>query len=93
MASSLQRRLIAALLLIGGIAAILLPFVSATLLTVAIGGIAFSAGISQLLRLAQDDAQSKLFRIFSALLYIGGAIFILVDPIDGEVNLPCLQVW
>ena len=87
MASSLQRRLIAALLLIGGIAAILLPFVSATLLTVAIGGIAFSAGVSQLLRLGQDDAQGKLFRIISALLYIGGAIFILVDPIDGEVSL------
>lgn len=68
-------------------AAILLPFLSATLLTLAIGGIAFSAGISQLLRLGQDNGSGIVFRILSALLYLGGALFILIDPIEGELSL------
>ena len=82
-----QRQVAAALLILGAVAAILLPFISATLLTLALGGIAFSAGVSQLLRLGQDQAPGKLFRLHSALLYIGGALFILIDPIEGEVNL------
>ena len=82
-----QRQIAAILLILGAIAAILLPFISATLLTVALGGIAFSAGVSQLLRLGQDNAPGKLFRVLSALLYIGGAVFILVDPIEGEISL------
>ena len=82
-----QRQLAAALLILGAIAAILLPFISATLLTLALGGIAFSAGVSQLLSLGQDNAPGKLFRVLSALLYIGGAIFILVDPIEGGISL------
>ena len=69
-----------------GVAAILLPFISATLLTLALGGIAFSAGVSQLLRLGQE-ATGKLFRLLSALLYIGGSLFILIDPIEGEISL------
>ena len=87
MSETLQRQLAAALLILGAVAAICLPFVSATLLTLAIGGIAFSAGISQLLRLGQDNTPGKLFRILSALLYIGGAVFILIDPVEGEISL------
>ena len=82
-----QRQIAAALLILGAIAAILLPFISATLLTLALGGIAFSAGVSQLLSLGQNNGTGKLFRVLSALLYIGGAIFILVDPIEGEISL------
>ena len=87
MSSNRQRQIAAALLILGAVAAILLPFISATLLTLALGGIAFSAGVSQLLRLEQGNAQGKLFRVLSALLYIGGAIFILIDPIEGEISL------
>ena len=86
MTSERQRQIAAVLLILGAVAAILLPFISATLLTLALGGIAFSAGVSQLLRLGQDNAPGKLFRVLSALLYIGGAIFILVDPIEGEIS-------
>ena len=86
MSSKSQRQLSAALLILGGVAAILLPFISATLLTLALGGIAFSAGVSQLLRLGQE-ATGKLFRLLSALLYIGGSLFILIDPIEGEISL------
>ena len=86
MSSKNQRQLSAALLILGGVAAILLPFISATLLTLALGGIAFSAGVSQLLRLGQE-ATGKLFRLLSALLYIGGSLFILIDPIEGEISL------
>ena len=83
-----SRRIAAVLLVVAAIAAILLPFVSATLLTIGIGGIAFSAGIGPLLRLGvESTSQGKLFRVLSALLYIGGAVFILVDPIDSEISL------
>ena len=87
MSSNRQRQIAAALLILGAVAAILLPFISATLLTLALGGIAFSAGVSQLLRLGQGNAPGKLFRVLSSLLYIGGAIFILIDPIEGEISL------
>ena len=40
-------------MILGAVAAILLPFISETLLTLALGGIAFSEGVSQLLRLGQ----------------------------------------
>ena len=43
--------------------------------------------MSQLLRLGQDQAGGRLFRLLSALLYIGGALFILIDPIEGEISL------
>jgi len=82
-----QRQIAALLLILGGVAAILLPFISATLLILALGGIAFSTGVSQLLRLGQDQPTGKLFRLLSALLYIGGALFILIDPIEGEISL------
>ena len=83
-----SRRIAAVVLVLAAIAAILLPFASATLLTIGIGGIAFAAGIGQFLRLGDESSsQGKLFRVLSALLYIGGAIFILIDPIDSEVSL------
>ena len=83
-----SRRIAAVLLLVAAVAALLLPFASATLLTIGIGGIAFAAGMGQLLRLgAENGAQAKLFRVLSALLYIGGSIFILIDPIDSEISL------
>ena len=83
-----SRRIAAVLLVIAAIAAILLPFASATLLTIGIGGIAFAAGIGQFLRLGDEsNSQGKLFRVLSGLLYIGGSIFILIDPIDSEVSL------
>ena len=83
-----SRRIAAVLLVIAAIVAILLTFVSATLLTIGIGGIAFAAGIGQFLRLGEEsNSQGKLFRVLSALLYIGGSIFILIDPIDSEVSL------
>ena len=83
-----SRRIAAVLLVIAAIAAILLPFVSATLLTIGIGGIAFAAGIGQFLRLGDEsNSQGKLFRVLSGLLYVGGSIFILIDPIDSEISL------
>ena len=83
-----SRRIAAVLLVIAAIAAILLPFASATLLTIGIGGIAFAAGIGQFLRLGDEsNSQGKLFRVLSGLLYVGGSIFILIDPIDSEVSL------
>jgi uncharacterized membrane protein HdeD (DUF308 family) len=83
-----SRRIAAVVLVVAAIAAILLPFASATLLTIGIGGIAFAAGIGQFLRLGDESSsQGKLFRVLSALLYIAGAIFILIDPIDSEVSL------
>ena len=42
----------------------------------------------QFLRLGDEsNSQGKLFRVLSGLLYVGGAIFILIDPIDSEVSL------
>ena len=83
-----SRRIAAVLLVIAAVASIALPFASATLLTIGIGGIAFAAGIGQFLRLGDESSsQGKLFRVLSALIYIGGAIFILIDPIDSEVSL------
>ena len=83
-----SRRIAAVLLVIAAIASIQLPFASATLLTIGLGGIAFAAGIGQFLRLGNEsNSQGKVFRVLSGLLYIGGAIFILIDPIDSEVSL------
>ncbi len=77
----------AILLFIAAGLAIALPFVSATLLTIAIGGVAIAAGIAQLLRLTGGDASSKLFRLLSALLYLGGGVWTLANPVGSEVSL------
>jgi uncharacterized membrane protein HdeD (DUF308 family) len=67
---------------------IVLPFVSATLLTIGIGGVAIAAGIAQLLRLTgSGDMSSKLFRLLSGLLYLGGGIWTLAFPVGSEVSL------
>jgi uncharacterized membrane protein HdeD (DUF308 family) len=68
--------------------AIALPFVSATLLTIGIGGVAIAAGIAQLLRLTgSGDTSSKLFRLLSGLLYLGGGVWTLAYPVGSEVSL------
>jgi len=88
MNSLVQRRIAAVLLFIAAAIAIVLPFASATLLTVALGGVACAAGIGQLLRLGGEGGlQGKVFRSLSGLLYIGAALWILIDPIDSEISL------
>jgi len=83
-----SRRIAAVLLIVAAVAAILLPFVSGTLLTIALGGIAFAAGVGQFLRLGGESTlQARLFRVLSGLLYCGAAIWVLVDPIDSEISL------
>lgn len=82
------RWLTAALLFVGAGLSLVLPFVSATLLTIAIGAVAVVAGISQVLRLTgEPDTKSKIFRLLSGLLYLGGGIWVLAFPIDSEVSL------
>jgi uncharacterized membrane protein HdeD (DUF308 family) len=82
-------RWIAALLLFAAAGlSIVLPFVSATLLTIGIGGVAIAAGIAQLLRLTgAGDLSSRLFRLLSGLLYLGGGVWILAFPVDSEISL------
>ena len=88
MDSLLQRRIAAVLLFIAAAIAILLPFASATLLTIALGGAACAAGIGQLLRLGGEAGlQGKVFRGFSGVLYIAAALWILIDPVDSEISL------
>ncbi len=83
-----SRRITAIVLIVASVAAILLPFASATLLTIGLGGIVFVAGLNQLLKLGEiPNTQGKLFKALSGLLYLGGSIFILVDPIDSEISL------
>lgn len=67
---------------------IALPFASATLLTIAVGAAAVIAGVSQVLRLTGEaDVKGKVFRLLSALLYLGGGIWVLAFPIESEVSL------
>ena len=81
-ASSSLRWLTVILLLLAAALSIALPFVSATLLTIALGGVAIAAGVSQLLRLgAADDSRGKVFRILSGSLYLVGGISLLAFPI------------
>lgn len=87
-ASPRLRWITALLLLVAAGLAIVLPFVSATLLTIALGSVAVVAGLSQLLRLlAAGELRSRLFRGLSALLYLAGGVWVLIDPIDSEVSL------
>jgi uncharacterized membrane protein HdeD (DUF308 family) len=87
-ASPRLRWLTAALLLLASAVALALPFVSATLLTLAIGSVAVVAGIAQLLRLsAPEDTRSKVFRALSGLLYLGGGIWSIAYPIETTLSL------
>ncbi|MBU6354635.1 MAG: DUF308 domain-containing protein, partial [Cyanobacteria bacterium REEB498] len=87
-ASPTLRWITAALLLLAAALAIALPFVSATLLTIALGGVAIAAGVSQLLRLTgAADNRGKLFRGLSALLYLLGGISLLAFPIQSTLSL------
>ena len=80
--------LAAILLTLAAIAAMVLPFLSATLLTLGLGGIAFAAGVGQFLRLGSPDSTAaKIFRGLSGLLYCSAAVWVVIDPIDGEVSL------
>jgi uncharacterized membrane protein HdeD (DUF308 family) len=81
----------AVLLFIAAGLSIVLPFVSATALTIAIGGVAIAAGVAQLLRLSGEEGlNAKLFRGLSALFYLAGGAWILAYPIDSEVSLTLL---
>ena len=87
-ASGTLRWVTALLLFVAAGLSIVLPFVSATLLTIALGSVAVVAGISQLLRLlAGGDVRSRVFRGLSALLYLAGGLWVLINPIDSEVSL------
>ena len=87
-ASPKLRWITAALLLIAAVLAIALPFVSSTLLTIALGGVAIAAGVSQLLRLTgAEDKRGKVFRGLSALLYLLGGISLLAFPIQSTLSL------
>ncbi|EAQ74678.1 MULTISPECIES: HdeD family acid-resistance protein [unclassified Synechococcus] len=87
-ASRPLRWLAAGLVLAAAVLALALPFISATLLTIAIGGVAIASGVSQLIRLSgAGDPRSRLFRGLSGLLYLAGGVWILVDPVISEVSL------
>ena len=87
-ASPTLRWITAALLFAAAGLSIVVPFVSATLLTIAIGAVAVIAGVSQVLRLTgESDLKGRLFRLLSGLLYFGGGIWVLAFPVDSEVSL------
>ena len=87
-ASPKLRWITAALLLIAAVLAIALPFVSSTLLPIALGGVAIAAGVSQLLRLTgAPDNRGKLFRGLSGGLYLLGGISLLAFPIQSTLSL------
>lgn len=87
-ASPALRWATAALLLVAAGLSIVLPFVSATVFTLALGGVAIAAGVGQALRLSAEPALSgKLFRLASALLYGLGGLWLLLYPVEGEVSL------
>jgi membrane protein HdeD len=87
-ASPALRWLTIGLLFAGAGLALVLPFASATLLTIALGGLAAAAGLSQLLRVTgASDARSKLFRGLSGALYILGGISLVVWPVASEISL------
>ena len=78
----------AGLLLLAAVLCLALPFVSATLLTIALGGVAAAAGVSQLLRLTSaDDTRSKVFRAISGVLYVVGGIGLVAFPVASTVSL------
>jgi len=62
-ASPALRWVTAALLFAAAGLSVVLPFVSATLLTIAVGAVSVIAGVSQILRLTGEaDIKGKIFR-------------------------------
>ncbi len=87
-ASPTLRWLTAALLFAGAGLALVLPFASATFLTILLGSAATVAGVSQLLRLTGAEATgAKVFRALSGLLYLVGGLSCLVFPIQSTISL------
>ena len=87
-ASPALRWVTAALLIAAAGLSVVLPFVSATLLTIAVGAVSVIAGVSQILRLTGEaEVKGKIFRLLSGLLYLGGGIWVLAFPVASEVSL------
>ena len=87
-ASPTLRRLTAVLLLLAAGVALALPFVSGTLFTLALGGVAIAAGVSQLLRLTgAAGLQARLFRGLSGALYLLGGVSLLAFPVESTLSL------
>lgn len=87
-ASPTLRWITAGLLLAAAVLAVLLPFVSSTLVTIGLGGVAIAAGVAQLLRLAAaGDTASRLFRGLAGVLYLAGGISVLAFPLEGVLSL------
>lgn len=87
-ASPTLRWLSIGLLLIGAVLSLLLPFVSATLFTIALGGVAIAAGVAQLIRLGSGDATGgKVLRGLSGALYLLGGLSLLVYPVQSTISL------
>jgi uncharacterized membrane protein HdeD (DUF308 family) len=90
-ASPRLRWLTVALLLAGAVLSLLLPFVSATFLTILLGSTAVVAAISQFLRLnGEPDTKGKVFRALSGVLYVVGGVSCLVFPIESTLSLTLL---
>jgi uncharacterized membrane protein HdeD (DUF308 family) len=87
-ASSRLRWLTAALLLAGAALSLVLPFASATLLTILLGSAAVVAAISQFLRLSgEPDTRGKVFRALSGALYLIGGLSCILFPIQSTISL------
>lgn len=87
-ASPTLRWLTIALLLIGALLSLLLPFVSATLFTIALGGVAIAAGAAQLIRLGGSDTSGgRVLRGLSGVLYLLGGLSLLVFPVQSTISL------
>jgi len=87
-ASPRLRWLTASLLLAGAALSLLLPFVSATFLTILLGSAAVVAAIAQFLRLGgEPDTRGKVFRAFSGVLYLLGGLSCIVFPIQSTISL------
>lgn len=87
-ASPRLRWLTVALLFAGAVLSLLLPFVSATFLTILLGSAAVVAAISQFLRVSGEaDTRAKVFRALSGALYLIGGLSCLVFPIQSTISL------
>jgi uncharacterized membrane protein HdeD (DUF308 family) len=93
-ASPRLRWLTVALLFAGAALSLLLPFVSATFLTILLGSAAVVAAISQFLRLGgEPDTRGKVFRGLSGALYLIGGLSCIVFPIQSTISLTLFVGW